>query len=425
MQPQQTTGNIVLVTSGQPSANPRLVKEALSLADAGYQVTVLYVPISPWATALDDALFATHRNIDWKQVGQNAENAPWRYKWLRLQSKCYGWLFRLMGPHFRWASYGQALYAKALLSAALQIKATHYRGHNLGALPAVVAAAKRYGATASFDFEDYHRGESAEGTLAQQQVVAIEQQFVPALSWATGASPLITEAYQQLFPQVPITTVQNCFTKAYALPTVTTIPQVPLQLFWFSQHVGKDRGLETVIAAMNLLPTQPIVLHLLGNVTPALKLYFNGLLRTTNSHLQQIIWHAPVAEAAIVSLASQCHIGLACEVPHIANRTVCLTNKIYMYLLAGNAIVYSQTKAQQQFWEQYSDTGCTYAPYDAAGLAAILANYATDAHLLQLHRKNSHALAQERLHWEAEQTSFLQLVAASISSPSTYATTSI
>jgi glycosyltransferase involved in cell wall biosynthesis len=32
---------IVIITSGQPSANPRVVKEALALDEAGYRLTVL------------------------------------------------------------------------------------------------------------------------------------------------------------------------------------------------------------------------------------------------------------------------------------------------------------------------------------------------------------------------------------------------
>jgi glycosyltransferase involved in cell wall biosynthesis len=48
----------------------------------------------------------------------------------------------------------------------------------------------------------------------------------------------------------------------------------PLKLFWFSQSIGFERGLEDVIEAIGLLKNQKIELHLLGSFTAALKSAF-------------------------------------------------------------------------------------------------------------------------------------------------------
>ncbi|MEO6850572.1 MAG: hypothetical protein ABI203_06320, partial [Mucilaginibacter sp.] len=60
-----TKKKILLVSSGQPSLNPRLVKEADSLADAGYNVTVLYAYWNDWGTKFDTDLIASKQ---WKAI---------------------------------------------------------------------------------------------------------------------------------------------------------------------------------------------------------------------------------------------------------------------------------------------------------------------------------------------------------------------
>jgi len=49
---------IVIVSSGQPSANPRIVKEAVAFSETGYQVKVIYCSLSPWADEFDKKLFS-------------------------------------------------------------------------------------------------------------------------------------------------------------------------------------------------------------------------------------------------------------------------------------------------------------------------------------------------------------------------------
>ena len=48
---------IVLITTGQPSSNPRIVKEAISLSEIGYEVTVIYNFWVSWALNYDKKIF--------------------------------------------------------------------------------------------------------------------------------------------------------------------------------------------------------------------------------------------------------------------------------------------------------------------------------------------------------------------------------
>ena len=56
---------VVLITSGQPSLNPRLVKEADILANSGFDVTVLYAYWNNWGTTYDNDLLS---NKKWNAI---------------------------------------------------------------------------------------------------------------------------------------------------------------------------------------------------------------------------------------------------------------------------------------------------------------------------------------------------------------------
>src|ERR1700750_1790863 len=65
----------VLVTSGQPALNPRLVKEADALTACGFDVLVIYAYWNAWGTAFDAELFKTRK---WKAIraGGDPESSP-------------------------------------------------------------------------------------------------------------------------------------------------------------------------------------------------------------------------------------------------------------------------------------------------------------------------------------------------------------
>lgn len=401
---------IVLVSSGQPTANPRLVKEAIAFANAGYQVTVMYCPLSPWADDYDVQLFQQYPEIKWMKVGAHPVHNKWLYRYDRLRQKLYNYFTKVFPDNALFAIRSMTLYSQELVKQAQKIKADFYIGHNLGALPAVVNAAKQNKAKAIFDFEDYHRGEDVEGSVHWNKVALIEDQYAPELLYATTASPLITQKYQLHYPQLKVYTINNCFPLSFGKNELSSLPILPLKLFWFSQFIGPKRGLETVIAAMGKVGNTNIQLALLGNISETDKNYFLQLANDNALQESQIVFLAPVAEHEIVSIASQHHIGLACEIPHIINREVCLTNKIFMYLVAGNAIIYSDTKAQTKFRETYPETGTVYAQNDNEGLAIIFKDYIEKPELLEQHRAASLRLAKETMNWEVEQKKLLELL---------------
>jgi glycosyltransferase involved in cell wall biosynthesis len=174
--------------------------------------------------------------------------------------------------------------------------------------------------------------------------------------------------------------------------------------------VGKRRGLETVLKAMSFFRKEEITLTLLGSASTNIKQYFYNLLESYSLKTDQLVFLDTISEEKIASIASMHHIGLASEFAHNQNRDLCLTNKLFMYLLAGNAIVATDTTAQTYFLEDNQGIGCLYEQEDAIDLSRVFKNYIDNPELLDIHRKNALQLGKDKYNWNIEKEKFLKNV---------------
>ncbi len=334
------------------------------------------------------------------------------YFYARLRQKLYEYLFKAGIRTAFTAVRSMALFTQELVSTAKSIKGDVYFGHNLAALPAVIAASHSHHVPAVFDFEDFHRGEDHEVSMHWIKAKMIEDAYSPYLTYATTASPLISETYARLYPNLTLNTINNCFPLRYAQAKDRARKGHGLSLFWFSQFVGKKRGLETIIEAISLTGNTNISLTLLGNCPAALKDYFVALAKENGLQEKQLQFLPAVAEKEISSIAANYDLGLACEVPHVLNREICLTNKIFLYLIAGNAILFSNTKAQSRFYQDYPNIGTLYQHNDAKELADVLLQYIQNPNLLSTQMASSLQLGTQLFNWETEQQQLLQLISS-------------
>jgi hypothetical protein len=228
----------------------------------------------------------------------------------------------------------------------------------------------------------------------------VELKYIPKVKYFTAASPDIANIYKRLFPEINVQTILNVFPINYAPENLVNLPLKPLKLFWFSQYIGRNRGLETVIRAIGILEKYDITLTLLGNVTIELKEYFIKILNECNIDRSKLIFLNPVRESKLVQIASEHHIGIASEVTHNLNRKYCLTNKFFIYMLAGNAIVCSDTLAQKNFLTEVGQIGAFYPEFNQNILSEILEKYIINPELLTSHRLNSFEKSHQKYHWE-------------------------
>ncbi len=402
---------IVLVTSGQPSINPRLVKEADSLAEAGYSVQVIYQYRNHWATALDEKLLPTKK---WTAhlVGGSPLILKTLYLKSRINYKLAQYLFKLFGPNNSIAEKAIGRCTALLGQKASALKADLYIGHNLAALPAIVQAAKKNNAKCGFDAEDFHRNEQFDNPNHPDVRLKtyIENKYIPQLDYLSTASPMITAAYANLYPNAKPQTILNVFTKPNLKEKQLNEP-VPLKMFWFSQTIGTGRGLEVVIEAMGLLKESDVELHLLGSYQPEIVAQLQQLASENNVEEGRIFFYPPILQDEIFDFASNFDVGLATETGQPMNRDICLTNKLFTYIQSGLAVLASDTLAQKDFLKHYQNLGYVFGKDDKKELAHCIASYINDKKLLQSHKKEALMLGNSQLNWEIENNNLLQLIA--------------
>lgn len=401
---------VVLITTGQPSVNPRIVKEADALYAAGFEVMVLFCFWMQWADDADQSLL---KNVRWSYtlVGGSPSKNKLLYFLTKARFKINKELNKKFGNSFLFAERSQARCFDELLRIAKSIKAQWYIGHNLGALSVAVKSAAFHKALAGFDFEDYHREENAGMPIYEQRrIVYLEQKYIPRLHYISTSSPMITERVKRNFPifSKPIITLLNCFPLSQQPEfSIKKDNKKSLQLFWFSQTVGANRGLEIVLDALKHLSNPNIHLTLVGRYDKEMQKYINDHARSifNSIHLAGII-----TPNFLPDFAAQFDIGLAAEVKTSLNRNICLTNKIFTYLLAGNCILASDTAAQKDFMASYEDIGLLYRSNNAEDLANQIRKLYDDHDLLNRLKRNALELAQTRLNWENESKKLLKIL---------------
>lgn len=394
---------IVIITTGQPAANPRVMKEYEALKEKKYEVKVLYTYSADWAYQMDEGKFRTGElnKKDFILIGGNPYQGKVAYFFSRLIFKISSTLSRRISS-FNFKKLSLVRSSFYLWRFAKKYKADLYIAHYLGALPAAIKASKKNNAAIIFDAEDFHRGEESYYPGQIKDVIELEDKLLPMVNVITGASPRISKFYKALYPQKKIITVNNVFSTRYMQPK-KEMEEHALKLFWFSQNIGPNRGLETIVDALNQVD-ENISLTILGNIRYR---DFVENLKTRAKRPERITFREPMAPEEIFALSATFDIGLAAEVPHCLNRDLCLTNKIFTYLLAGNCILASDTAGQSEFMNSNPGIGYIYKNDDPIVLANLIKLLFNDRQLLNICKNNALNLAKTKYNWERESQYFL------------------
>lgn len=396
---------ICLISPGHLTSNPRLVKEADALTAAGHTVEVIH-----------GRSFAAHDAEDQRFGGRGwrvsarvpfGSLAPASLRWRQRLRQ------RLATLPLRVGCAVPALEHRAchpagseLVRAACAVQADLYVAHYPAALPAAAIAARRTGVGYAFDAEDFHPGEwpdSAALGCQRRLLTALERRWLPGCRYVTAASPGIAEAYARHYAIAPPTVVRNVFPRAQApaLPTARGTFAEVSSLYWFSQTVGPDRGLEVAVEAIATSRSRPCLV-LRGICTDSYRSHLEALAATAGvgGHLQFLDHAAPDRMEALAAVHD---LGLVAETGHTPNRRIALTNKLFTYALAGIPALISDIPAHRAYAAHAGEAVRLFANGDAASLAAAIDHFLLGSgEVLASARTAAHRLGQSELNWERE-----------------------
>jgi glycosyltransferase involved in cell wall biosynthesis len=397
--PDRAGKRITVVTAGHVSACPRMLKAADALTCAGYLVRVVSVNHTPWTTAADAALKAT-RHWSWAVVDYDAVTGRTLRRKTGARFKLMQAIARVVGPARVPIGIAIRAYSRAhdeIVSAVTAEPADFIYGGSTGALAAVVESAATLGVPYGIDFEDFHSGElSGPGSELPNALAArVERHVIPGARFITAGSPMIAETYAGRYG-IRALPIHNTFT---ILPgAATDRGDGLLRLYWFSQTLGPQRGLEDVVRAAGEARV-PVALHLRANAMPGYLEFLRRLQASVAPQLELVL-HEPASPDDMVRLSQPYDAGLACEEPYALNRQLCLTNKIFTYLAAGVPVLLTRTPAQARLEPVLGAAAFGYECGDVAGLAGTLRQLASDVALRRRSRAAAQAAAAERWHWE-------------------------
>lgn len=391
---------ICIVTTRHISYNPRVLKEADAFFQRGYRVTVVTVNNHADQFRFDCELMQNRawslKTVNFRK-GEKSEKPYWLY--LSLKQK----IFALLGKatfQFGIAERAALKAFDALVKLAANEKADFYIAHHAEALGAAYKAAKVNNAGFGFDAEDFHTGMNESGTASKDDalIAYLEAKYLPHCSYLTAASKGIGEAYSSKY-KIPLrNTILNVFPKE---PVQVNEVNKPVRFYWYSQVIGPNRSLEALLEAASQIE-QPFEIHLRGSFhSEAYKIKLERLIKKFKL-AGKLFFHSPILAEHIIKDAAQYDIGLALESDVSVNRNICVTNKIFSYLMSGLAIVGTDTYGQKDIFEQFSDAVCLCRQNDTSDLARALRYFLEQPEKLSWAKKVARKAADERFNWEIE-----------------------
>lgn len=407
---------IAIVTGAPLCRNPRVVKEATALGEAGYRVTVLRPVLRADWHARDREIEAT---APWRTV-TTADLTAGSARRLGLR------FARRIGmaavQHARWPAASALGYGvRQTLQAARALNADLTIGHQEVGLW-VADRLARDGRRTGVDVEDWY----SEDLLAQDRI----GRPVDVLRRAENAA--VRRGGQ-------VTTTSSALAQALAAASGGPAPAVLYNVFpwadrnaldgrrldraradgrpslhWVSQTIGPGRGLETLFAALRDVGT-PTDVHLRGDVAADAEVWVRGLFPADAGH--HLTLHAVVPPGELLSRIAEHDVGLALEARTPPSRDLTVTNKLFHYLLGGLAVVATETSGQAEVAAAAPDAVRTCPPDDPTALSAALSPLLAAPERLRAARAAALDAARTRFCWERQVPTLLDHVAGALDRP--------
>ena len=404
---------ICLISPTLLSTNPRLVKEADALVEAGHAVHLVCGDFLSWAREAD----AEFEGRGWNSVTKVrlGPGTPLPRRFLQVFRQRTAKRAMLAGmTHQRVLEAAWHQVTPDLVKAATRIRADLYVAHYVAALPAAAQAARIHGTRYAFDAEDFHLGDPPDGPVfdaIRRHTRAIESAYLPAAAYVTAASPGIADAYASAYGIPTPTVLLNVFPRSHAPagPTARGTASPGPSVYWFSQTIGGDRGLECVVRAISLARSRPH-LYLRGNPEAGFLDRLNAVASSAEVG-DRLHLLPPDRPSEMERLASRYDVGFVGETGATANRRIAVTNKLFTYVLAGIPTVASDIPAHRQMAQRLGPALRLYPVESAEGLAAAIDELLDDdGATLARARAHAYVLGQKSLNWDVEKAVLVRKV---------------
>ncbi len=396
---------VCLVSHGPPSANPRLVREADALFEAGCEVFVI-----------------TTRFVErWVRFDQEMmKSAGWQYRYVNLLRNPTLWNYvrarrRLAEAAVSWFPMDFLIsracnYANPeLANLAAQTNADLYVAHQHHALPAATSAAIYTRGLLGFDAQDLLADSSAE---PQQLIREIERRYVPRCAYVSTMSHAAARRLHEtnrLARDISVLHNTPRIRERSAVHPPGKRPPSPVpSIYWFGQTIGLHSRAEQVLKALPLL-SRPVRLVLRG--TPSDQ-YVRGLQSLAATlGVGELLEIAPLdAPDRMVQLAAEHDILLGAQPGRELFHQLAIGNKVFTGMMAGLALALTDTIAHRELLRRAPGCGFLFADGDEINFAKQIERFFVDPGLLQRMKQSSWDWATREFNWETESRRHVEMI---------------
>jgi glycosyltransferase involved in cell wall biosynthesis len=386
------------------------VKEADALREAGMAVRIVHTRGGLEHKRTHDRALLQDKRWAVDAVGWSADRLDELGTYVRYtaQHRLAQWMPVGLWPATRVAEQVQHRVYPALARRVAEEPADLYIGHYPAGLAAAAHAAEEHRSLLGYDAEDYHVGQQPDNQLRIERTDFIERRYLSECVHVTAASEGIASALVDRYGIDRPLVVHNVFPWA----TRETLDEKTkdregkaLSLYWFSQTVGLNRGLQDAIRAVGLLDA-PVQLHFRGTLPDEVGRELRSIAKESGA-TEQLYFHPQVPPNELLSRSAEHDVGLTLEHGQTPNRALCVTNKLFHYPLAGLAVAATDVPGQRNLLGGHPDFSGLYEPGDVEGLADVLSHW-TDREALEEAKARALEQARKKWNWEREREKLVE-----------------
>jgi hypothetical protein len=399
---------LCLLSHGQPAANPRLVRDATVLAEAGYNVRVVTAQLLGDLIEHDKTIV---NKVKWQHkpvVFSHRSNGTPNWNYIRARRRTTAALASWLPTEGLVArAYGYA--NPELADIAGKEPADLFIAYQHNSLPAASWAAKKRGARFALDAQDLLADCSAELVKLAR---SIETRYLGNCAYVSTMSEAAARRLQETnnLPRTPVVlhnTPRLCERDGISSPGERKRTRA-VSLYWFGQTTGTQSCANQVLDAMSQL-FSPVQLVLRGK--PDETFVTNLRNRAKELGLSEQLQILPRAEPTeMVRLASEHDILLGTQPGSEPFNQMAIGNKVFTGMMAGLALALSDTIAHRQLLADAPGCGFLFRDGDVESLASQLNELLANREKLERMKVTSWNLAETRFNWEEESKTLLQTI---------------
>lgn len=396
---------LLFITTSSLSTNPRLVKE-LRLVTKIEKVKVIAFNIGGWTVDEDKRIIKKLNNVNVKLI--SATRKPliqWLFSTLIQQAASIISKFFKNSLTINSLAHNKrtALILLYLLMRPEKYKPELIICHTLGALFPGYLLAKKTGAKLAFDMEDYHPGEliQKDDEDEKRRREEILKRILPECEYVSFATVgLFEETKKSLVNYIknPIIVYNSFPSDEFIEPKKIDCKKI--KFIWFSQTIGRGRGLELFFEAIKEVDFDYEV-TLIGNFNDQ---EFEKEIKQNKN----LIIIDPMPQKELHKKLSEFDIGLSLELNSTdLNRNYALTNKLFAYLQAGLFVLATDTPLQKEFMKHNSGFGilCGQTPADMLNSLNLIKENIDDIRKDKIRRFNE----AKKFSWENESKKLISI----------------